>query len=72
MNKKTPQDLKKLFEIMQEDVALSHHLSDIYLKDIIEIICGITENCESIHEDGTSQWKGFKCMRNGLRKLNKK
>jgi len=68
---KTPKDLKELFEFMQEDVALSHILSDGYLKDIVEIMCGITESCESKHEDGTSQWKGFKCVRNGLRDLIK-
>ena len=71
MNKNTPQDLKKIFELMQKDVAMSHHLSDTYLELIVDIICGITENCESIHEDGTAQWKGFKCIRNGLRDLIK-
>jgi len=67
----TPEDLKKLFEAMQHDVATSHQLPDVYLKEIVEVVCGITENCESVHENGTSQWRGFKCIRNGLRDLIK-
>ena len=71
MEIKTPQDLKELFETMQDDVLLSHHLSYEYLGDLVEVICGITENCESKHEEGMGQWKGFKCIRNGLRDLLK-
>ena len=69
MEHKTPQDLENLFRVMQGDVELSHHLSDDYLEMLVDVIIGITENCESKHEDGTSQWKGFKCMRNGLRDI---
>ena len=71
MKQNKPQDLKELFQLMQQDVETSHTLSDGYLNDIVNIICGITERCESLHEDGTSQWKGFKCVRNGLRDLTK-
>ncbi len=38
MKIKTPQDLKVLFELMQEDVLLSHHLSDTYLEKIIDFL----------------------------------
>ena len=71
MNTNTPQDLKDMFNKMQEDVATNHRLSDEYLKDIVEIVCGITERCEAAHDDTLAEWKGFKCIRNGLRNLTK-
>ncbi len=66
MKTNTPQQLKDLFELMQEDVALSRHLSDTYLENLVEVICWITESCEIKHED---EWVAMKCIRNGLRDL---
>ncbi len=36
--------LKKLFSTMQEDVAMSHHLSDTYLIKIEEVITEALNN----------------------------
>ena len=54
---------------MQHDVATSHHLSDSYLDEIVEVVCGISENCEGRDETITEEWRGFKCLRNGLRDI---
>ena len=36
-NKNYIDDIKKLFKIMQKDVAMCNHLSDSYLEDLIKI-----------------------------------
>ena len=36
-------------------------------QQVIEEVIKLSEECEIKHEDGMSQWKGFKCLRNTLR-----